>query len=407
MQTPSPMPSRVNWPQPLWLQLSNVWNCLSNAPSGWMRLPHGSINWMDAPSQQALQNLYAQANSQLTKNQSQNAHFDIAKHLASDAAQQWTDFLRGLWQYQQHPATRVETVWDIVAQQGAVALKRLPTSRKKPGTPVLLIPSLINRFHILDLAPEHSFARALQTAGHAVYLLDWHHDVTCTLPASIDNCLTTHLLPALAAMPDKPHVIGYCMGGTLSVLAARQAAQQMRSLTLIATPWDFHQPDSFAAQQFGRAVQDMQAKTPTDHIKADWLQLLFWQRDTLAALHKFKSFAHADMTGSAAQRFVLAEDWLNSGVDLPTALLADCAANWFVGNKPCRDTMLKPLRNLPIHLVAAKRDKLVPPDSAFALRAPHVTQTVCDTGHIGLFAGAKSADVIWPQVQHFLAAHNA
>ena len=40
-------------------------------------------------------------------------------------------------------------------------------------TPVLLIPSLINRHYVLDLMPGKSFAQSLVAAGHDVYVIDW------------------------------------------------------------------------------------------------------------------------------------------------------------------------------------------------------------------------------------------
>ena len=52
--------------------------------------------------------------------------------------------------------------------------------RYRPGpagiryqTPLLLVPSLINRHYVLDLLPGKSFAEAMVAAGHEVYIIDW------------------------------------------------------------------------------------------------------------------------------------------------------------------------------------------------------------------------------------------
>jgi mannose-6-phosphate isomerase-like protein (cupin superfamily) len=40
-------------------------------------------------------------------------------------------------------------------------------------TPLLLVPSLINRHYVLDLMPGKSFAESLVAAGHDVFVIDW------------------------------------------------------------------------------------------------------------------------------------------------------------------------------------------------------------------------------------------
>ena len=40
-------------------------------------------------------------------------------------------------------------------------------------TPILLVPSLINRHYVLDLMPNKSFAQWLVARGHDVYVIDW------------------------------------------------------------------------------------------------------------------------------------------------------------------------------------------------------------------------------------------
>jgi len=48
----------------------------------------------------------------------------------------------------------------------------VPEAQRK-RTPILLVPSLINRWYILDLQPGRSFAEWLVAAGHDVYIIDW------------------------------------------------------------------------------------------------------------------------------------------------------------------------------------------------------------------------------------------
>ena len=47
-------------------------------------------------------------------------------------------------------------------------------SNQTSGTPILLIPSHINKGYIMDLIPEYSFAKKLESCGMSPYLLEWN-----------------------------------------------------------------------------------------------------------------------------------------------------------------------------------------------------------------------------------------
>ena len=63
---------------------------------------------------------------------------------------------------------------DVVHSENKWRLLRY--RRKEPvrfKTPVLLVPSLINRHYVLDLLPDKSFVEWLVARGHDVYCIDW------------------------------------------------------------------------------------------------------------------------------------------------------------------------------------------------------------------------------------------
>jgi polyhydroxyalkanoate synthase len=289
-------------------------------------------------------------------------------------------------------------------------------TKKRPA--LILIPSLINRFHILDLHPKQSFARFLYDAGYDVFLLDWHADLSQKLPATLEQAVTDYIIPLCDKIPHTHyHMIGYCMGGTLAIAAAQLNPKPVTSLTLIATPWDFHQPDAALGKNLSAYIKQAQKNTPqlNPMFKGSWLQMLFWRNDPLTALRKFTRFAAQKPDSHEAHLFTLTEDWLNDGVDLPLSLLADCAETWYAQNAPhtkqwrIGNILISPhkLTKIPLHLITAARDGLVPPQSSLPLTEHKNAQhDHFDTGHIGLFAGAKSVNTIWPQVQHSLSGHN-
>src|SRR5687768_10655550 len=111
---------------------------------------------------------------------------------------------------------------DVVHREGTAQLYRFRRPSDRPAaseTPLLLVPSLINRWYILDLREGASVAAAL--AQHLdVWLFDWG------VPNDEDRYLDwDSLLKKLGrAMRviqrttgvDKISMLGYCMGATLA-----------------------------------------------------------------------------------------------------------------------------------------------------------------------------------------------
>src|SRR5260370_500574 len=81
------------------------------------------------------------------------------------------------------------------------------------GPPVLVVPSLVNRSHILDLLPEASFLRHLVWRGLRPLVVDWGPPGPDERGFDLSDYVL-RLEEALAAIAPGPlAVLGYCMGG--------------------------------------------------------------------------------------------------------------------------------------------------------------------------------------------------
>ncbi|MCB9986123.1 MAG: alpha/beta fold hydrolase [Rhodospirillales bacterium] len=306
---------------------------------------------------------------------------------------------------------RHETVW----QDGTSRLLRV-NGAQEGAAPVLLVPSLINRFHILDLDARQSFVLYLRDRGYAPYILDWDMPGAAEKQFTIDDYILRRLHPAMARL-NRPHVIGYCMGGTMAAgaLAALADRANVRSLTALAAPWDFHAGDPFRAlrmQAFSLSAQGVMAATGV--LPVDWIQALFASIDPLFAFNKFRAYAEMDKDSEAARRFVTVEDWLNDGVDLAAPAARQALEEWYVENQPANGvwTIGRALADpstirTPALVVAAGGDRLVPQQSALALHAQIVAaeKHTPEIGHIGMMASARAPAAVWDRVVAFLAAH--
>ena len=220
---------------------------------------------------------------------------------------------------------------------GAVVLRdeRFELIQYKPATaevrevPILLVPPMINKFYILDLAPGRSHVEHLVGGGQAVFAISWRNPGAEHRDWGRD-AYAGAVIEAFEAVldisgSDRAHILGYCAGGlvsagALSHLAAVDRFEQVASLTLgvcvidnehssVLTAFSTEQSKNLAVAASARKGyldgRDMASVflwlRPNDliwpYVVNNWLlgkeppafDLLYWNADTTrmpAALHR-------------------------------------------------------------------------------------------------------------------------
>ncbi|KDP87709.1 poly-beta-hydroxybutyrate polymerase [Cupriavidus sp. SK-3] len=120
--------------------------------------------------------------------------------------------------------------------------------------PVLVVPSWILKYYILDLSPHNSLVHYLVERGHTVFMISWKNPREEARDLGLNDYLESGLFEALAqvrhiAGPSPVHAAGYCLGGTLLAIGAaaleRDAQPEpapLLSVTLFAAQTDFSEP---------------------------------------------------------------------------------------------------------------------------------------------------------------------
>ncbi len=283
------------------------------------------------------------------------------------------------------------------------------------GPPIILVPSLINRARILDLQSRRSLTRYLAGMGLNVYLVDWDAPGDIEKHFTLDDYVDrlSEIVKFVGEETAKPPcLVGYCMGGLLTLALAHRASSPLGGLALLATPWDFHAVQASATMALRASLPILEATIDAmGDLPVDVLQAMFTSLDPCGTIRKYRAFAAAAGDSDAAKGFVVLEDWLNDGVPLSGPVAKECLRDWYCDNVTLAGTW----RNggmavdpgsvgLPTLLVIPSNDTIVPPASALALaeRMPNAKVHVADAGHIGMVAGSKAERELYEPLSAFL-----
>jgi polyhydroxyalkanoate synthase len=338
----------------------------------------------------------------------------VAAALDRELGRRAAAFLAGIDAYRRHPFHRLAARAPVRWHQGAAKL--LDFGAGGSGRAVLIIPSLINRYYVLDLMRERSFVRYLARAGLRPLVLDWGEPGAAEHAFTLSDYITGPLTDAAAAavnLAGGPVALcGYCMGGLLALALALRRPAEAACIALLATPWDFHAERPEQAALLAAVVELLpllgDGATP---LPVAVIQSLFMALDPFLAERKFVRFAGLEMESDAAQSFVALEDWINDGVKLARQVALECARSWYRDNQPARglwqvagDPVRPETVTAPTLIVLPGRDKIVPPRSAEPLAAAITGATVLRPpfGHIGMMASTQAPDAVWRPIAEWL-----
>jgi polyhydroxyalkanoate synthase subunit PhaC len=340
----------------------------------------------------------------------------VAAALDREIAHRAAAYIDGLEAYRGHSYRRSAEHAPVRWREGA---SRILDYGGDPAAPaVLVVPSLINHYYVLDLLPERSFLRHLATAGLRPLAVDWGEPGAAEFRLDLGGYIARldRAFTAAAEFAAGPlAIIGYCMGGLLALVLALRRQPQVSRLALLATPWDFHAGRQVQARLLG-TVGSCLPSGNAGPLAVEIVQALFFMLDPFLSQRKFVRFAALDPAGDAARSFAALEDWINDGVPLPLAVARECLCSWYGNNAPGRGLwQVAGMRVEPQHwhrpalVVIPRRDHIVPPASAEPLAAAIPAAQVLSPplGHIGMMSAARAPALLWDPIAEWLLARPA
>lgn len=315
-----------------------------------------------------------------------------------------------------------QTPCDVVFAENKWRLLRY---RARPGAtrpaasalPVLLVPSLINRHYVLDLMEGKSFVEYLVGEGHDVFLVDWgtpeDEDRYLTFDDICDGYIGRAIRKtARAAGRDQVHLLGYCLGGTLTAIHAAVHPEQVATLTALAAPIAFAD-EGILSKWTRTAAFDVDAMVNGfGNVPWPLMQASFHLLRPTTGLAKAVSVADRAWDDEFLDGFFAIEKWGNDNVSFPGECYrryiqelyrgdALIAGSFALGGKPAR---LEAIR-CPTLAVTFEHDHIVPWRSAAVLldRVSAVDKEHLHLagGHVGAVVSKKARAGLWPKLSSF------
>ena len=154
------------------------------------------------------------------------------------------------------------TEGEVVLRNNLIELIQYrPSTPEVQAEPVLIIPSCIMKYYILDLSPHNSMVRWLVAQGHTVHIVSWRNPDENDALLGMDDYVRDGVLAALDFIHSRDkeavHLVGYCLGGTFAAIAAAALAggdavlsthdaqnpeSPLASLSLLAAEVDYTEP---------------------------------------------------------------------------------------------------------------------------------------------------------------------
>lgn len=336
-------------------------------------------------------------------------------------------------------------VFDRVVRGGLADLRPLPTAIIDEGPqrtvrrylpshdgaavgslpPVLLVPPLAAPARCFDLRRGCSVAEHLRAAGHPTYVVDYGAIVFGDRNLGIEHWVDEVIPRAIDAVSAdaggaQVQLVGWCLGGIMSLLVAADGTAPIRSVALVASPFDVGQVPliapfrplvNLAGGSVGSALYKLLGGAPAPLVRRIYqlagfnkyvtkplvLAANLDDREFLAQVEAVDAFmggmlAYPGRTfGQLYHRMLRHNDLANGQIEL--------------GGRTLRLADVK----LPVLSVAGSGDGIAPRKAVHHVaellpNAAEVRLATAPGGHLGVLTGRAARATTWRMLEEFLLA---
>jgi polyhydroxyalkanoate synthase len=310
---------------------------------------------------------------------------------------------------------------EVVYEEDRVTLYRYlgdkPPTHK---TPLCFVFALVNRPYIFDLKENRSVISHFVNAGFDTYLIDWGIPTRAERFLTTDDYVNGYMLNVVKYLcersgKDQVHMLGYCMGGTLSTIFTAIHQKLVRNLILLTTGINFDTDEGLINLWTNPKYFDVDKFVDTiGNVPAEFLQNAFLMLKPIQNLvQKPINLAENIHDEKFLEDYLYMETWLNDNIAIPGEVYREFGKYLFQQNLLVKGKLpigrhIVNMKNItcPVLNLMAKNDDLVPnsqSDCVENLIGSEDKETIVwPTGHIGLAVSGRAQKELWPEVVNWL-----
>ena len=318
--------------------------------------------------------------------------------------------------------TPKEVIWTLNKAKLYRFIPMVP-KEKRHKIPLFLVFAIMNRPHVLDLRPGHSFVEFMLKQGYDVYLLDWGTPGPEDKDLNFDDYTLDYLPRAIRKIKavsgsEEFNILGWCLGALISTIySALRPDDGLKNLILLTAPLDFtdktaggfnrwttsakFDPDKIV-DAFGNVPGEMidygaKALKPVENYIGSYLGL--WDRiDNPKVVESW----HAMNT------------WVRDTIPMAGGAYRQLINDFYKGNRLVEGTLK--IRGQEVNLADLRANLLNVIAEADHITPPCQSEGIMDLvgsedkelfrvrgGHIGIMAGSGAQKFTWPHIEQWLA----
>ena len=307
-----------------------------------------------------------------------------------------------------------ETVWQ---NEKLVLYRYQNNTQPMIQTPVLVVYALVNRHNMVDIEPERSFIKNLQTAGANIYLIDWGYPTPEDKYYIMSDYINGYINDAVDEIreqtgQEKITLMGICQGGTFSTIYAALYPSKIKNLITLVTPIDFQTP----GDQLSLWARHLDVDALVDgygNIPGRMLNAGFEMLKPMLKINKYVSILNSVDKEAQLLSFLRMEYWIADSPSQAGECFRQFIKELYQQNKLVKGSLRiggKPVQlkniTMPLLNIYAAEDHLVPPEASIPLNDLVGSTDTCLTkfsgGHIGVFVGSRSQRELAPGIAEWL-----
>lgn len=288
----------------------------------------------------------------------------------------------------------------------------------KAHTPLLVSYALVNRWEMMDLQPNRSFIRKLLSEGIDVYLIDWGYPTKIDRYKTLEDYILGHINDCVDVVRkrhnlQKINLLGVCQGGTFSLMYTSLFPEKIKNLITLVTPVDFDNEEGLLFKW----AKDMDVDAVVDGfggiIPGDFLNTGFDLLKPMNKTRKYMALPDTMKNKATLMNFLRMERWVADSPAQAGETYRRFIKDMYQHNKLIKGELKLDGRtvdlskiNMPILTIYAKDDHIVPPATTKpindAVSSKDKELMEFPGGHIGVFVGARSQDLLTPAIARWL-----